>query len=647
MVSINRRKVLIYSAFIMVTIAIAVILIVFWQQFLHILSGFVMQERYSSIGDYVREYGYQGIIIIGALQIFQVIITVVPSEPVQLAAGVCYGPFWGSLLCLTGVIIGSQILFLFTRNAQYIYRSQKKRRRQEELKQKIENSNKNLIWMLLLMYISPAIPFGLICIIISTIGLKWWKYTLVTAIGPVIPIVFSVFIGSKVVSSSPQGSAVMMIVIVLIVLFVLFNRHRMVALMFRPKRINYEKKLREKPVRRVNPVIAGIVAPFFKRISRRNKVNFIYNVDLKTLKAPYVLISNHASRFDHVYISCALRKHRLHYVSMHQAFYEKYIRRLLRMVGAIPKLLFHPDSIAVREMLRLSRAGENIMIFPEGVRSAGGHDMPVNYAIVKLLKHMNVPVYSVKLDGAYLTRPKFTWVSRPGRIDLTLSKLFDANDVRNTDPDVMYSKIVDSIRYNDFEWNRGKNIEYETADTTDGLNGLLYHCPKCRVDNRMQSGGGKISCTVCGNSATLTKSYKFLPDSGADIIPEDISIWFDLQHEAAKKAIDPSFTMTSRVRYKTLHPCGKGFLPLGEGILTLSRYGLRYTGTSCAADVDIHMDIADLPNVTFGSNIDIEFYYDFKLYNFVPADLTECSKWSVYVEEMHRFTQEKIKGEAI
>lgn len=637
MISINKKKVLIYSAFIAVALIIAVTLIVFWQQFLHILSGIVMQERYSSIGDYVREYGYQGIIIIGALQVFQVIITIVPSEPVQLAAGICYGPFFGSVLCLIGVIIGSQILFLFTRNAQHIYRSQKNRRRQEELKLKIENSNRNLLWMLLLMYISPAIPFGLICIITSTIGLKWWKYTLVTSIGPIIPIAFSVFVGSKVVSSSPEGSLIMMIVIVLIVLFVLFNRHRMVSLMFRPKRTDYEKRLREKPVRRVNPIIFRLVAPFFKRIARRNKVNFIYNVDPETMKAPYVLISNHASRFDHVYISCALKKHRLHFVSMHQAFYEKYIRRLLRMVGAIPKLLFHPDGMAVREMLRISRSGGNIMIFPEGVRSAGGHDMPVNYAIVKLLKLLNVPVYSVKLDGAYLTRPKFTWVSRPGGIDLTLSKLLDAEEVRGMDPDELYEKVVNSIKYNDFEWNRCKNIDFETTDTTDGLNGLLYHCPKCRADNRLKSGGGKISCTVCGNSAELTKNYKFIPDSDTDIIPVDISVWHDLQHQAAKEAVDLSFTMTSRVSYKTLHPCGKGYLRLGEGVLTLSRYGLRYTGSCGEADADIHMDIAVLPNVTFGSNIDIEFYYDFKLYNFVPDDLTECSKWSVYVEEMHRF----------
>lgn len=645
-IMVLNKKILIYAAFIAVALIVITVLVVFWQQFLHILSSFVIQERYSSIGEYIREYGVLGMFIIIALQMFQVIITVLPSEPVQLAAGICYGTFGGSLLCLTGVIIGNQIMYLFIRNMHYIFTSKKRRRQQEELKRKIEGSNRNLIWMFMLLYITPAIPFGLICIIICSTGLKWWKYTLLTSLCPIIPITFSVFAGSAVVSSSPQGSAIMMIVIVVIVITVLFNRHRMVALLFRPKRRDYEKRLREKPVKKVNPLVFALVLPFFNRISRKNKVNYIYNVDPDTMKAPFVLLSNHASRFDHVYITSALPKHKLHFVSMHMAFYEKYNRKLLRMVGAIPKMLFHPDSCAVREMLKLSRGGGNIMMFPEGVRSAGGHDMPVNYAIVKLLKRLNVPVYSVKLDGAYLTRPKFTWVSRPGRIDLTLDKLFDAGEIRDLDQDELYSRIVSSIRYNDFEWNRTKNIEYETSDTTDGLNGLLYHCPKCRADNHMESGGGKISCSVCGNGATMTKDYRLIPNTDRDVIPPDIGSWFDLQHNAAQAAIDTSFTMTSRVTYKTLHPCGLGYLPMGEGLLTLSRYGLRYTGSSGMDEVDLHMDIADLPTVTFGNNIDIEYYYGYKLYNFVPADLTECSKWSVYVEEMHKLVRDgKLLGE--
>ena len=46
---------------------------------------------------------------------FQVIVAIIPGEPLELAAGYAFGAWEGTLLCLIGIFLGSMIVFLLVR----------------------------------------------------------------------------------------------------------------------------------------------------------------------------------------------------------------------------------------------------------------------------------------------------------------------------------------------------------------------------------------------------------------------------------------------------------------------------------------------------------------------------------------------------
>ena len=65
--------------------------------------------------EWVRSHGVWGMLVFLALEVFQIVVAVVPGEPVQIMAGALYGPVGGLLLCLVGILIGSTLIYYFVR----------------------------------------------------------------------------------------------------------------------------------------------------------------------------------------------------------------------------------------------------------------------------------------------------------------------------------------------------------------------------------------------------------------------------------------------------------------------------------------------------------------------------------------------------
>lgn len=72
-------------------------------------------EDPQSFRVYVEEKGWGAGLIFTAMVVLQVIVALIPGEPLEIAAGVAFGSLEGTLLCLAGIAIGSTVVFLFVR----------------------------------------------------------------------------------------------------------------------------------------------------------------------------------------------------------------------------------------------------------------------------------------------------------------------------------------------------------------------------------------------------------------------------------------------------------------------------------------------------------------------------------------------------
>ena len=83
---------------------------------------------------------------------------------------------------------------------------------------------------------------------------------------------------------------------------------------------------------------------------------------------PLLIVANHVTYADPVLVTIPVRRP-VHYMAWDALFDIPGLAWLIRRLRAFPVALESADPGAIREAVRLLRAGEALMIFPEGGRS--------------------------------------------------------------------------------------------------------------------------------------------------------------------------------------------------------------------------------------------------------------------------------------
>jgi len=67
----------------------------------------------------LNSYGWKGVLVFIGIQILQVVVAAIPGEFVQIAGGYIYGTWLGTLYSITGIVMGSVLVFFIARLLGY------------------------------------------------------------------------------------------------------------------------------------------------------------------------------------------------------------------------------------------------------------------------------------------------------------------------------------------------------------------------------------------------------------------------------------------------------------------------------------------------------------------------------------------------
>ena len=145
--------------------------------------------------DIIRQVQPYGALVYVAVQAIQIVIVVIPGEPLELAAGYAFGAVQGSLLCLLGESIGSLIvLFLvrrFGRSIALLFFSEEKL---ESLKFLHYSPRRLLIYAII--FILPGSPKALLCYFAGLTDIDIHKLMIICTLGRIPAIVTSTISGN-------------------------------------------------------------------------------------------------------------------------------------------------------------------------------------------------------------------------------------------------------------------------------------------------------------------------------------------------------------------------------------------------------------------------------------------------------------------
>lgn len=164
-----------------------------------------------------------------------------------------------------------------------------------------------------------------------------------------------------------------------------------------------------------------VLRPSFRAVARAAwRMRFAGTHHIPPIEAGgLVIAANHQTYFDPFWLSIPVRR-RVRYLAWDAAFEWFVVGRMIRRLGAIPLALEGGDRKAMRRALDTLRAGDAVVIFPEGGRgNTDGTPLRFKPGAVRLALEAGVPILPVTISGAHKVWNSAQLIPRPAPVSIT------------------------------------------------------------------------------------------------------------------------------------------------------------------------------------------------------------------------------------
>ncbi len=162
-----------------------------------LLKDYLTKENIERFKLFVDEHWLAGACIFMSICFVQVVIAFIPGEAVETAAGLIFGPLWGTILALLGITLGSiTVILLVRRFGRRFVESLYSREKIDSLP--ILNNPKKRNVMVFLLFFIPGTPKDLMTYIVGLTEMSVAMYVLLTTVARIPSVLMSTFVGDAV-----------------------------------------------------------------------------------------------------------------------------------------------------------------------------------------------------------------------------------------------------------------------------------------------------------------------------------------------------------------------------------------------------------------------------------------------------------------
>lgn len=169
-------------------------------------------ERFRA---WVDSSGFMGKVYFVLMVTFQVIIALVPGEPLEIGAGYAFGAVEGTILCLIGIALGSLVVFLLVRKFGIklveVFFSLEKIKSLKFLQNK-----KRVAALVFLMFFLPGTPKDLLTYFVGITDIKFSHFLIIATFAR-IPSVITSTIGGSLLGTEKYTFAILVFAVTLVI----------------------------------------------------------------------------------------------------------------------------------------------------------------------------------------------------------------------------------------------------------------------------------------------------------------------------------------------------------------------------------------------------------------------------------------------
>lgn len=140
----------------------------------------------------IQARGALGVLMLLAMQLLQIIVAFIPGEVVQVAAGMLYGPLWGTLVILLGCVISSGIIYALVSRLGVPFVQDMVSKEHLEKIYAFERSGK-LNVIVFILFVIPGMPKDVFTYLVPLTCMPLRTFLLLTTVGRIPGVVVSTY----------------------------------------------------------------------------------------------------------------------------------------------------------------------------------------------------------------------------------------------------------------------------------------------------------------------------------------------------------------------------------------------------------------------------------------------------------------------
>ena len=312
----------------------------------------------------------------------------------------------------------------------------------------------------------------------------------------------------------------------------------------------------------------AILKVFLSIYTRLFSIRPIISPQVKSLRTPYLLLSNHIGTWDPFVIGSFLSPP-IHFVSSDAVFRDRFMRMLLMRMGVIPKKKNVKDTKVIRTILATIKNNNCVGLFPEASRSWTGRTMHIDSSSAKLIKFLNVPVVTANMKGMQLFNPRWASLLRKTKVFIDFELTLTKEEVAFLSEEDIYNKIKKALYHNEVEYQRKVKNRLYSFHRAEYISYVLFLCPNCHSIGHIHTRYNNFECSDC-TSKWHIDPYGFFEGKEHQSKFDNIIDWYDWQLdffnsyiEGKAETKDPSILFSDENMLVFIEE-GKGFKRLGK-----------------------------------------------------------------------------------
>ena len=172
----------------------------------------------------VSSLGFLGVLALFGLQLAQIFLIIIPGEPIEVLAGVCYGGIGGFFFIeISAIIISTIIIFLVRKlGREFIYNFYSKEKIEKLENNKFLKNPKNIELIMLILFLIPGTPKDLLVYIAALLPIKPLRFIIISNIARIPSVISSTFAGANLLKGNWNISILIYLVTFILIGITLF-----------------------------------------------------------------------------------------------------------------------------------------------------------------------------------------------------------------------------------------------------------------------------------------------------------------------------------------------------------------------------------------------------------------------------------------